>query len=64
MPEFMTLQEVARALKVTVRSLNAWRKAGKITFVQIGKRNRISREELERFLAAGTVNNAERNAEG
>lgn len=55
MPEFFRIQEVAKALKVTVRTLYGWNKAGKITFTQFGKGSlRISREELERFIAAGT----------
>ena len=53
-PEFYTIQEVARALKVTERALYIWKDEGKITFTKFGKSNRISREELERFIAAGT----------
>lgn len=54
MPEFYTVQEVARALKVTVRTLYSWNKAGRIAFVQLGKGClRVSREELDRFISSG-----------
>lgn len=63
MPEYYTIQEVAKALKITVRTLYGWNKAGKITFTKIGEGSvRISREELERFIAAGT--SAPAHAEG
>lgn len=55
MPEFYTIQEVAKALKVTVRTIYSWNTAGKITFTRLGAgRLRISRDELDRFIAAGT----------
>lgn len=64
MPEYYTIQEVARALKVSVRTIFSWNKAGKIKLTKIGERNcRISREELERFIAAGTPAPAQ-SAEG
>lgn len=48
--EFFKLKEVAAILKVSVPTLYAWRDAGKIRFVKIGARNRITREELDRFI--------------
>ena len=55
MQEYFKIQEVAAALKVTARTLYGWNRAGKITFTRFGKGSmRISREELERFIAAGT----------
>ena len=54
-PEFYTPQEVAESLKVSLRALYLWQKEGKLTFVKFGDRTRISREELERFIAAGTA---------
>ena len=60
-PEFYTIQEVARALKVTERALYIWKDEGKITFTKFGKSNRISREELERFIAAGTEQKKDAN---
>ena len=54
MPEFFTIQEVSKALKVTVRTLYRWNDAGKITFIKVGQgrlgRLRISKEELAKFI--------------
>lgn len=48
--EFFKLKEVAAILKVSIPTLYEWRNAGKIRFIKIGGRNRISREELDRFI--------------
>lgn len=59
MPEFYKLKEVAAILKVSTPTLYSWREAGKIKFIKIGGRNRISREELDRFIRAQEQNTAE-----
>ena len=53
MPELMTLREAAEKLKTTVKTLYAWRKAGDLAFVKIGGQNRITADELTRFVDAG-----------
>ena len=60
-PEFYTLQEVAESLKVSLRALYLWQKEGKITFIKFGNRTRISREELERFIATGNSQKKDAN---
>lgn len=48
--EFLKLKEVAAILKVSTPTLYAWRDTGKINFIKICGRNRIKREELDRFI--------------
>jgi excisionase family DNA binding protein len=50
--EFLKLKEVAAILKVNIKTLYTWREAGKIRFTRICGRNRITRDELERFIKA------------
>lgn len=50
MSELLTLKAVADLLKVHTQTLYHWRNHGKITFVKVGGRNRITRDEVERFL--------------
>ncbi len=51
MPEYMKLKAVAAALGVSVKTLYTLRDRG-LVFTKIGGATRISRDELERFLAA------------
>lgn len=48
--EFLKLKEVASILKVSVPTLYVWRDKGIIKFIKICGRNRIKREELDRFI--------------
>lgn len=57
--EFFKLKEVAAILKVSTPTLYAWRDTGKIKFIKIGGRNRITREELDRFIKSQEQNHAE-----
>lgn len=50
MSELLTLKTVADLLKVHTQTLYHWRRLGKIKFVTVGGRNRITRDEVERFL--------------
>lgn len=52
MPEFYKIKEVAATLKVHPQTLYNWHRAGKIRFTRICGRNRIKREELDRFINA------------
>ena len=57
MPEYLTIKEVAQALKVTTKTLYKWKAQGKIRFSKFGGAIRgtirIERGELERFLKDG-----------
>jgi excisionase family DNA binding protein len=59
--EFLKLKEVAAILKVSTPTLYAWRDTGKIKFIKICGRNRITREELNRFIKAQEQQTAEAN---
>ena len=59
MSELYKLKEVAAILKVSTPTLYAWRDAGKIKFIKIGGRNRISSDELERFIRTQDQNTGE-----
>ena len=52
MPEFYKIKEVAATLKVHPQTVYNWRREGKIKFTRICGRNRIKREELDRFISA------------
>ena len=57
--EFLKLKEVAAILKVSTPTLYAWRDTGKIKFIKICGRNRITREELDRFIKSQEQQTAE-----
>lgn len=48
--EFLTVEEVARILKVNKMTIYRYIKAGKIVAYRVGKDLRISKKELESFL--------------
>jgi excisionase family DNA binding protein len=52
-----TLQEVADYFRVDPRTVMAWEREGKITFIRLPKGNliRVSQEELDRFTRMQTV---------
>jgi excisionase family DNA binding protein len=51
--EWMTAQDVADLLRVSVRTVNRWTRDGALpAFVQISRARRFRREEIERWLAA------------
>lgn len=52
--EMYTLKEVEDILKVSQRSLYRYIKSGQLKAVKFGKAWRVSREDLEAFLKAGT----------
>ena len=53
MPEYYTINEVSAMLKVNRQTVYNWRRLGKIKFVIVGGRNRITNEELQRFIESG-----------
>ncbi len=50
-PTFITQQQVADALGLSLTSIKRFIKAGRIKAVKIGRLSRIPAEELERFAA-------------
>jgi len=51
--EWMTAQDVADLLRVSVRTVNRWTRDGELpAFVQISRARRFRREEIEKWLAA------------
>lgn len=48
--EFLTVEEVAKILKVNKMTIYRYIKAGKITAYKVGKDFRIKKGEFERFL--------------
>jgi len=51
--ELFTLEQVASKLSVSPQTLANWIKAGRLRTITLGPRSkRISREELDRFIAA------------
>lgn len=49
-----TLDEVAEMLKITKRTLYNYVKTGELKAVKIGKYWRVTRENIDNFLAKGT----------
>lgn len=49
-----TLEEVAKILQLTRRTLYSYIKDGKLKAVKIGKYWRVSEEILQQFIATGT----------
>lgn len=55
MSTFLTVQEVAKKLKVTVRAVQRWQQQGKISFIKIGGVVRIREEHFENWLDKHTI---------
>ena len=53
MPEYLTINEVSAMLKVNRQTVYNWHRHGKIELVKVGARNRITKDELERFIKNG-----------
>ena len=54
--EFYTINEVCEMWKVHPQTVYNWHRQDKIKFVKVGARNRITKDELDRFLAEGIKN--------
>lgn len=48
--ELLTIKEVATLMRVSIQSVSAWIKSGKLKAIKPVKAVRIERTELERFL--------------
>lgn len=53
MEEFLTTEEIAKALKVHVITVRRWIVAGKLRATFLGKEYRVGRNDLDRFLREG-----------
>ena len=53
--DLYTVREAAGHLKVSSKSIRRWIAAGDLSVVQLGRNLRISRTELERFIAERTA---------
>lgn len=57
--EFLTVEEIAKILKVTKMTIYRYIKAGKLTAYKIGKDFRISKETLDNFLKQARTTNGD-----
>jgi excisionase family DNA binding protein len=53
MQTFLTPDEVAHELRLNRRTIIAWLQKGKLPGVKVGGRWRVTREDLDRFIAEG-----------
>ncbi len=53
MEEYYTVDEVAKALKVTRQTVYDWMRSGRLTYVIVGERRRIPQSALNTFIRAG-----------
>ena len=61
MPEYLTISEVSAMLKVNRQTVYNWHRKGKIELVKVGARNRITKEELQRFIENGNKGGSNAN---
>lgn len=54
MDEYLTPEEVAEALKVSVKVVKDWLRAGTIPGTKVGKLWRVPRTDLEQWLEGNT----------
>ncbi len=59
--ELLSVHDAAEALGVTVACLRRWVLERKISYVKLGRLVRISSDELDRMIAAGTCPRRETN---
>jgi excisionase family DNA binding protein len=52
-PALLTLQEVAKILKVSLSTVRAWIREGKLRSVKVGHFRRVVSEDLKRFIEGG-----------
>ena len=51
-PEFLTVQETADALRISIRTVYRWLAAGRLPAVRVGNVTRIRRVDLDAFVHA------------
>lgn len=52
MQELFALRSVADTLKTSIKTLYRLRRRGELSFVKVGNRNRITADEINRYLIA------------
>jgi excisionase family DNA binding protein len=52
--QLYTIEEVANLLKVSRKTLYEWMNAGKLSFVLVGDRRRITQSAVNSFIREGT----------
>ena len=63
MEQFYTVDEVAKALKVTRQSVYRWMQSGQLRYVMVGDRRRISQSALNAFIREGKPEDVQEDAE-
>ena len=53
--DLLSEQEVSQQLGVPLSTLRWWRSQGRLGFIKLGRHVRFRREEVERFVAEGEV---------
>ncbi len=53
MEEYYTVDEVAKVLKVTRQTVYDWMRSGRLEYVIVGDRRRISQSALQAFIKKG-----------
>ena len=48
--EYLTVQEIAKNLKVHEQTVFRWIREGKLESIKIGRNQRISKEQLDQFI--------------
>lgn len=51
--ELLTLSEVAKILKVSLSTVRAWIREGRLSSIKVGHFRRVGREDLQRFIEGG-----------
>jgi len=54
MPDWMTVEEAAAYLKLSLETIRRYIRGGTLQATKLGRQYRIKREELDRLLAEGT----------
>jgi excisionase family DNA binding protein len=50
MMEFLTVEEIANTLKVSVQTVRNWIKTGKLPALKVGRQWRVRKEDFEKYL--------------
>ncbi len=64
MEEFYTVDEVAKALKVTRQTVYEWMRSGRLEYVIVGERRRISQSALQAFIKKGNPEDVGEDEQG
>lgn len=51
--QYLTTEEIAKMLRVSVQSVNKWCREGKLKAIRAGRRWRITRADLNQFTQKG-----------